>query len=82
MNGDSRRKAEKSISGNYSNQDGEEQSWRRDHRHFSPRREVSEPSVTSNMFAQLAKTGCSGLWTKRRTLTSTSLACPLPNTFH
>lgn len=57
MNGDSRRKAEKSISGNYSNQDGKEQSWRRDHGHFSPRHAVSEPSVTSNMSAQLAKTG-------------------------
>ena len=72
----------KSISGNYSNQDGKEQSWRRDHRNFSPCRAVSEPGLTSNMSAQLVKTGCSGLWTMRGTLTSTSLACPLPYTFY
>ena len=72
----------KSISGNYSNQDGKEQSWRRDHRHFSPLCAVSEPGVTSNTCAQLVKTGCSGLWTMCGTLTSTSLACPLPNTFY
>lgn len=45
MNGDSRRKAEKSISGNYSNQDGKESLEKRSWAFLTA---VSEPSVTSN----------------------------------
>lgn len=81
MNGDSRRKAENQFQEIIQikmekNKAGEEII------EISPCRAVSEPGLTSNMSAQLVKRGCSGLWTMHRTLTSTSLACPLPYTFY